>query len=98
MAYEELAAEARRIVRSPYPTSLQVCNPCPWVARSRLTDSQQQFEEIVCRKSSQAEIDQWTLSNPCLIQPLVATLLEGLKQWPYVLDIVTSLCTYELPR
>ncbi|GAB7359541.1 hypothetical protein MBLNU230_g6729t1 [Neophaeotheca triangularis] len=80
MAYDELAAEARRIVRSPYPTSLQ------------------QLEEIVCRRSSQAEIDQWTLSNPCLIQPLVATLLEGLKQWPYVLDIVTSICSNKALR
>lgn len=48
------------------------------------------LRDIVATQTSPAEIAQWAASKPCLIEPLVACLLDGLQQWSYVLEILGS--------
>lgn len=43
----------------------------------------------IADQCTHADIAQWAAAKPCLIETLAACLLEGLQQWPYVLDIIT---------
>ncbi|EME86884.1 uncharacterized protein MYCFIDRAFT_172580 [Pseudocercospora fijiensis CIRAD86] len=39
---------------------------------------------------SDADISQWAAAKPCDIPTLASCLLEGLQQWPYVLEIIAK--------
>ena len=52
------------------------------------------LRDIACTKCTESDIARWALSRPCQIQGLAECLLDGLRQWPYVLDLVTTLCQY----
>ncbi|SMR62088.1 unnamed protein product [Zymoseptoria tritici ST99CH_1E4] len=36
-----------------------------------------------------ADISRWAAAKPCLVESLACSLIEGLQQWSYVLDIIT---------
>lgn len=50
------------------------------------------LRDITCSKCTQSDIAKWSLSRPCQVERLADCLLEGLQQWPYVLELVTRLC------
>ena len=49
------------------------------------------LRDIACIKCSESDISRWALSRPCQIKRLAECLLDGLRQWPYVLELVTRL-------
>ncbi|KAK4609337.1 hypothetical protein CLAFUW4_14266 [Fulvia fulva] len=57
---------------------------CPYPSQLRT------LRDIVITQCSDADITQWAAANPCLVETLVSCLLEGLQQWPYVLDLVAK--------
>lgn len=50
------------------------------------------LRDIACGRCTEGDIAQWVLARPCQVERLAECLLEGLRQWPYVLDLVTRLC------
>ncbi|EME38803.1 hypothetical protein DOTSEDRAFT_83484 [Dothistroma septosporum NZE10] len=57
---------------------------CPYPSQLRT------LRDIGVTQCSDADISQWAAANPCLVDTLVSCLLEGLQQWPYVLDLVAK--------
>lgn len=49
------------------------------------------LHDIICTRCTLGDIARWTLSRPCQIELLANCLLEGLRHWPYVLDLLTRL-------
>lgn len=49
------------------------------------------LRDIACTKCTESDVSKWALSRPCQIPILVECLLVGLRQWPYVLELVTRL-------
>ncbi|KAI7493462.1 hypothetical protein KC367_g8634 [Hortaea werneckii] len=51
------------------------------------------LRDIVCCKCSEATISRCLHLRRCAVDRLAVCLIEGLNQWPYVLDIITSLAS-----
>ncbi|KAI7086193.1 hypothetical protein KC356_g5274 [Hortaea werneckii] len=51
------------------------------------------LRDIVCCKCSEATISRCLHLRRCAVDRLAVCLVEGLNQWPYVLDIITSLAS-----
>lgn len=54
------------------------------------------LRDLVCTKCTDGDIARWTLARPCQVRRLANCLLEGLRQWPYVLELISRLCTYQM--
>lgn len=49
------------------------------------------LRDLVCTKCTEGDVSRWALVRPCQIGRLVECLLDGLRQWPYVLELLTGL-------
>ncbi|RMX89106.1 hypothetical protein D0869_01121 [Hortaea werneckii] len=56
------------------------------------------LRDIVCCKCSAATISRCLHLRRCAVDRLAVCLIEGLSQWPYVLDIVISLASIHILR
>ncbi|KAI6951484.1 hypothetical protein KC348_g84 [Hortaea werneckii] len=56
------------------------------------------LRDIVCCKCSEATISRCLHLRRCAVDRLAVCLIEGLNQWPYVLDIITSLASILILR
>lgn len=50
------------------------------------------LRDVVCTRCNCADVARWAISRPCQIGRLAECLLEGLRYWPYVLELITKLC------
>lgn len=56
------------------------------------------LRDIACAECTDLDTARWALSRPCQIECLAECLLEGLRQWPYVLELISRLCEYQHRR
>ncbi|KAI6864930.1 hypothetical protein KC334_g20142, partial [Hortaea werneckii] len=56
------------------------------------------LRDIVCCKCSEALISRCLHLRRCAVDRLAVCLIEGLSQWPYVLDIIISLASTQILR
>ncbi|KAK3707259.1 hypothetical protein LTR37_012260 [Vermiconidia calcicola] len=49
------------------------------------------LRDLLCTKCSARDVSRWILAKPCQVESLASCVLEGLRQWPYVLEIVEKL-------
>lgn len=52
------------------------------------------LRDLVCNERCLADVSRWLRSRPCQLQRLAQCLLDGLRHWPYVLDLITAFCGY----
>jgi len=89
-AYHVLAAEIDKVVNCPYPSQLKASHHRVEQQNDGLI-LHQSLRDILWSRCSSVDINRCIQAMPCKVDQLVSRLLEGLPQWPYVLDIVTML-------
>ncbi|KAF2773883.1 hypothetical protein EJ03DRAFT_370739 [Teratosphaeria nubilosa] len=56
------------------------------------------LRDLVTSRCSDADVNKCLQTRACRCDHLARCLLEGLRQWPYVLDVITKLCRNVLVR